>query len=527
MNASARRPVVNLSDFERSGEGCRPVQAADRGEADKRSGLAAATSQPAATSGSTQRRSQSHLVLRVLTGLQQGAEARMKHQRLLVGNLQSECDVVLDVGRAQPHTCLIRASADGWSVLATAGDLWRGQTWLAPHEAHAISSGDVLTLGEVSFCIADTRIVDWSQVEAPATAPALPSTLRATSAAGVAVVAGNRSQARPAPVSGRPVQQLVPQWNASLERCKQALGFAKGTQMTSSSPPRPIAFNRILMGLILAIGIALAGLAAYLTQQASQQPVTAMAARDVTAAARALLATLPWASELTVQPDAFNPRRVLLGGYLPERRQITELEAALRQSGLEPEHRWVAVNELSLDLSQRLSLSADELRYAGRGGFAIDAVSNQMEALDRAIRRILQDSPAVNAVSVHFSDKLSTEATALPSPPTIRYQRAQDQPGGVTVTGLEALRPAQKLQRYVVRELRLGALPSVVLDNGARYFEGSSLPGGATLVQISAQQILVQAGAESQSFSIDAGVQVAGKAQMAAARKPSQAPQGL
>lgn len=427
---------------------------------------------PLSQSASTVESKPSPLVLHVLSGLQKGAQARMRHQRLLVGNLHAECDVVLEIGSPLPHTCLVRASRDGWTVLPITGDLWHGSSLLTSNEAHPIASGDVLTLGDVAFCIADPRKTDLSQVKAPATLPARASAARQV----------------PAPAT-------------SLSKA--------GSTGNSSSGGGAFPWRGVTLLLLAA---AAASVAAYVASAPSTSATAPTTRGDALEAARAALSTRPWAAELRAQADPIHPRRIVLTGYLPQREQLQALEADWRARGLEVEHRWVAVNELSVDLAQRLSLPADQLRYEGRGSFAADTTSHQVPALDRAIRRVLQDSPAVNGLRLRLTDKPPVDRAGMPSPVTVNFQRAPEQPGGIAVTGLEFLQPPPKLQRYVVRELRLGRLPSVVLDNGARYFEGSVLPGGATLTQVTAQQIRVQAGAETLSLPMEAGVQVAGQA---------------
>lgn len=427
--------------------------------------------------------SSSPLVLRVLSGSQAGAQARMRHTRLLVGNLQAECDVVLDIPTREPHSCLVRASRDGWTVLSISGELWLGQERVMAHEARPLASGDVLHLGGVAFCIADTRTIDWSQV-------AIPSL--------------------PLPLAATPQDQTAePKSHAMRESKKQSRTATVGQR----DQTRPTGLALLLLGAVAAAGVA------SMSQQAlhpDEKP--AVAPQDPSARARAILASAAPASELTAQADSIHPQRVLLGGYLPQRQDIDPIEAALRKEGLQPEHRWVAVNEIRLDLAQRLNLPIDRLHYSSQGQFAADVPGNQVPVLDRAIRRVLQDSAAINGITLQLKDEPVSQAAAQ-EPRTVTYQRAKDQPGGVAVQGLELLQPAPKLQRYVVRELRLGSLPSAVLDNGARYFEGSVLPGGATLVRITPQALQVQAGADNLTVPIEANVQVAGRAHPSMSRR--------
>jgi Inner membrane component of T3SS, periplasmic domain len=76
-------------------------------------------------------------------------------------------------------------------------------------------------------------------------------------------------------------------------------------------------------------------------------------------------------------------------------------------------------------------------------------------------------------------------------PIVVRYQRSAERPGDIAVTDLDVIR---QRQNFIVRELRLGAVPSVVLDNGMRYFEGAVLPDGDVLKRIGATELVVTRG---------------------------------
>lgn len=448
-----------------------------------------ATPVPAAA-GPASVRLNAALVLRVLTGVQKGAQARMRHQRLLVGNLESECDVVLDVGRPQQHACLVRASKDGWTVLSIAGDLWVGEDWIGPQQPHPIASGDVLTLGEVSFCIADTATIDWSQVRVPAQR-------QASGASAESAAAGTARAGRGTP---EPADEAGP-------------ARARGGRMGRVG-------NWVLIFWLLVGGLLLAGAGAYLVMTpAAKRTTAAPLAGNVTDKAKTVLAGLPWARELSVQGDPLYPRRAVLSGYLPERKQAATLDAALRHQGIEPEHRWTALDEFTPDLARRLGTPGSEpvqLRYAGQGRFVVTESAGNAERIDALIRRTLQEVPAVRAIDLQLSDQVSEKGNPeagvdAGSPVIVHYVRASDAPGGVAVSGHEQLPPPQKLQRYDVREVRLGAMPSVVLDNGARYFEGSILPGGAQLLKIQPGQMVVQMGSETRQIDIESGLPLADK----------------
>lgn len=424
------------------------------------------------------------LVLRVLSGPQQGAQADMRAERMLVGNLEAECDVVLDVGLARRHACLLRASADGWSVLAIAGDMWVGETPLAAQQSVELTSGQVLTLGEVAFCLADAATVDWASLVVPS----------ALQHAKSPHVAGTR---------------ITPAHSADHIGHSPAHGGRSGIKASETRPWRVAKWaTAVAAGLVLLALVA--GAVLRVAPNLLGAPAVAGTQHDRVAAARTLLAGFPWAVDVTVLADPDQPRRVLLGGYLPGRSKATLLDAALHQQGIVAQQQWVLVEDLGRDLTRRLDLKPDNaLTYIAAGRFTLLSTRIGFAKLDRQLRAVLQETAAIQAIDLQFND--------LPNPPepgvaplTLHYARSPLARGGVLVRGLEALRAET---RYVVREVRHGALPSVVLDDGARYFVGSSLPGNAVLSEIGARHVLVQTVGQPRRIEIDTSVQVAGRLQ--------------
>jgi hypothetical protein len=117
---------------------------------------------------------------------------------------------------------------------------------------------------------------------------------------------------------------------------------------------------------------------------------------------------------------------------------------------------------------------------------------SSVDALDAPLRRVFADIPALRAMTLEVQvpgDNAGARG-AIP----VRYARGAG--GAVDVTGMEKLRLAVAAPVPVVREVRMGAVPSVVLDDGARYFEGAVLPGGAVLTRIRSDHIEVQFGSQ-------------------------------
>ncbi len=435
------------------------------------------------------------LVLRVLNGTQSGGQARIRHQRLLVGSMVDECDVVLDVGRPEPHACLVRVSQGGWTVLAIAGDLWVGETWVPPQQTRAILCGDVLSLGDVSFCVANTATIRWADIHPPA-----------------------HKQAPRAGATGRPAAS-----KASKAQSVEPTGWAKLLQSLGRTPSEPArkhkaAPTHVLAGIfwVSVLLVALLAMGAYWGWvQMQPHHSTAPASHKALQDAKAIVAAGPWGRDLSLQTDPQGEHRVVISGYLPERAQGPQLEAALMQKGIQATHSWIAVDEFKLDLAQRLGFAGEQwrLRYLGQGRFSVSDSRTNLEKIDPLIRRLLQDLPTVRAIELRLIDQLREQASAeegidAGSPVTLHFTRADGAPGGVSVTGMDQIQKAQKLH-YDVRSIRLGSLSSIVLGDGARYFEGGTLPGGAVLLKIRATHLVVRQGQDSRQVALNADVKVA------------------
>ncbi len=404
-----------------------------------RVGMAA---QPAPESRSSTPAGKPRRVLRMLSGPHTGAESELTSDRLLIGNLESECDVVIDVSRPERHICLVRASADGWTVLSIAGNLWVGEDHLEPQQTRDIDSGLVLTLGRVAFCIADASQIDWSAVKPPANL-VIPEP---TGPVPIVVL----------PVSG---EAKLRKWHAA----KLAAGIG-----------------------ISALTIASAG--AYLTTALNIRVPGVEEAAAKLKNDQTLVAALPFGKELLLQPDPGTPNHMQVGGYLPRREQAKLLEKALRDAGIDAETRFAAVDEMTGDLARRFNgTKPANVHYGDLGRFNIDSRSELLDIHDREARQTLQEMHAVTAVGLSVEDVLDSAG----KPIVVRYERSTDHPGDILVSDLDVIR---QRQRYVIKEIRLGAMPSIVLENGMRLFEGAAMPDGSVLRRIGASELVVAQG---------------------------------
>jgi hypothetical protein len=379
-------------------------------------------------------------VLRVLSGAHAGAQSALHQERVLVGNLQGECDIVLDVTRPERHACLVRTSVDGWAVLGIAGDLWVERQYVEPQQTLPITPGQVITLGRVSFSLGDPEQIDWDALSPPL------------------------ELQRPTPTGPLPQAPLPVAPEAVLQRWR-ALRLASGLSLG--------------VMVLTAAGV-------YATQTLDAQAPRAAEARQRLQTEQARLAALPWAREVSLSPHPERTGRVLAQGYVPRQEQLAELTGVLRQQDAQTDIRLVAVDRLSGELLKRFDLdkSPERLRYEAMGRFTLTTPSRQLVQHDLQARMALQELPAVQGLVLDVEEALGPDGQPL----RVRYTRSAEKPGDLEVSPAD---PARLARRHVVQELRLGALPSVVLDNGTRYFTGALLPDGSRLQGIQADRLIV------------------------------------
>lgn len=378
-------------------------------------------------------------VLRILSGEHTGAEAQIVTDRVLIGNLDLECDIVLDVKREGRHACLVRVSDDGWTVLGIAGELWLDEAFVAPQQTCALRSGQVLTLGRVAMCLADPGSIDWSQVQPPL------------------------QLVKPETDGPVPHAALLPS-RSTVRKKWHALKLAAG----------------------LGIGVlVLAAASVYWTQARLSQDLGPQGASLLLQAGRALVAGLPFAQELTVLPHPDDPRKLLVQGYVPSREQMGVITNTLSSVATPAELRVHAVDALGDELSRRFEgMTRSRVRYSQHGKFELETALDKLPAHDRQARTTLQEMPAVTALSLVALDVAGKDGLPL----VVRYERSTEQPGDLVVHDLDkALRPEPPALE--VREVRLGQLPSVILSDGLRYFPEGQLPDGSTIASIQADRI--------------------------------------
>ncbi len=378
----------------------------------------------------------------MLSGLHTGVESRLRGERVLVGNMERECDVVLDTGYADPHACLVRTSEDSWTVLAVAGDLWVDDTHVALQQTLSLTPGAVITLGRVAFGVSRDPAFDWSSVKPPF------------------------NLLRPDVGGPMPAVALLPS-RADTRRKWHTLKLAAGVGISC---------------------LVMAAAGAYITLVMKSDKPNADAADRKLQADKQMIASLPSGKEVSLVPFPETPGKVLVQGYVASKAQVTELAAALKKAETDAELRLVSVDDLTREVSRHLDrVPVDKLKYDSQGRFTATVPSDEVRAYDRQARAALQEVPALAGLDLTMSDMQGADG----APVVVKYQRSSERSGDLLVNNLDA---ALGRTAYTVRELRLGELPSVVLDDNIRYFNGGTLPDGSVIKSIDEARMITVRG---------------------------------
>ena len=390
--------------------------------------------------------------LRVLNGPHTGVSCPLHQERVLVGNLRDECDIVLDVKAAGQHACLLRVSPDGWSVLPVTGGLWLQGRAIAPHTRTALQAFDVLTLGRLSFALGPEDAPAWEAVQPPQT-----------------LETGQPGQAAPRLGLRASPPALKRQWRA----VELSLG------MMLAALVLVLAFNHIR--------------AVQLREQAT--PHTAVRLQGEWQASVQQLG-LPY--PLEIEPNPLRPGTAAVRGYVNTRAQREALGQALQTAVGPPELRVHVLDELLAALAERLALPPEGLSHQGQGVVRAQVAPGWLQPeRERLITSIMLESPGLNGLDLHETPAGLAATSSTGTAPTHRYRRGPQGSVQTEHSHPEPPAPAQPQPAapappIKALSVRLGPRPSVLLDNGQRYFEGATLPDGRVLERITERQLVLQ-----------------------------------
>ena len=395
----------------------------------------------------------SRMVLRILSGAHLGAEVPIAAERLLVGNLESECDVVLDVGRQDRHACLLRVSSDGWTVLAIAGDVWVDTEFLAAQQTKTFVHGQTITLGRIAFAVGDVASANWNAVRPPL------------------------NLVRPDADGGTPVAAALPTPPRLLKGWK-SIRLAAGVGIGA---------------LVMAAGLS------YLVHVMRGSVLSEREAAQQLMKVQSELAALPVAAEVRAATDAEDRAKIILTGFVSSADHVAQIDMKVKPAGAQIEHRLYAADVVERELGQRLKMiDPASIRYLGAGGFSAEADTARVAAVDAAIRAAMQEVPAVASVRLRLADVFSADGR----PADVVYRRAPDSRSSILVDSAELVQRART--RYRVREIRLGTMPSVRFTDGKLYFVGSALPEGWIVDRIDPDRVALRYGDKTRVVSANA-----------------------
>lgn len=426
----------------------------------------------------------SGLVLRVLSGSRAGVQVPVRHRRLLVGNQADECDVVLETDEPGNQSCLIRISADGWSAMALDGTLRLGARALERQQPSLLRASDVLTLGGVSFCIDDPSNLD----ERPPILPVLPE---------------------PALVSGARVVHSglwLSRVTGPLGRWLPAGWLHRAARQTSQHRSRsaPVQASRgqerMLLQLLSVLGLLMLLAAVALLAGSPHQAAVPESLSTRLTAARAGLAQRQGTTDLRIDL-APGGQSLVASGYLADAESAADVKKWLQSQGWTVRPNWTLISDSRNEILRRLGAPAGGsplgVQHQGGGVFQIHARHADRWQLDERIRLAMAAMPRWPAAIL----SLSTSDAQTGPLTTWRYERRPD--GTVASDGPRADPATTVGGGPRVMEIRQGALPSVVLADGGRYFAGATLPGGAVLLRIVPGQIEVQQGGQVQRIALE------------------------
>lgn len=357
---------------------------------------------------------QDQTVLRVLAGLQQGAEMPLQPRSFLIGS-GDEADIVLADSTVADRHLTIEVGRDECRLVALDGPVQIGERRIEPGAEETVDPPVVVRLGTVVLGIGDAT-VDWADIAIPAPAerapdPEEPEAPEDEDGEGKD---GEDAESEAAETDGESVEEETGTTPAGTNTDPDA---APPSAPGSAAPPAPAEARprRRLLLPAAAVLLLVAGgaIAAYLSSDNATEPGDLAGEAlplDTEDAVRAVLAQLGYAG-LTVSDDP--SVGVAIHGYLATDSEQAVMLAALAEAGLEPVdrtrtgERMIEAVETTLtnyrwpDEGFRRHL---EVRYHGAGEIEIDGFLGPSVDRDALRRRVTGDVPSIRTLRFARSD---------------------------------------------------------------------------------------------------------------------------
>ncbi|MFM2398644.1 MAG: hypothetical protein RL341_801 [Pseudomonadota bacterium] len=371
----------------------------------------------------------------VLSGLQAGVSTALPEGRFVVGNTQEDSDIVLELGVAGRTLCLLRVERSQIVAMSLAGDVWLGEKYIEPQHAHELPSGQVLTLGRVSVAVLPAGSDAWRDL-------AVPTQLE-----------------RPAAAGGPATVAL-----ASAAAAKAARKWRNAT----------IYCLGLMCAALLAAGFYV------ITHEPQTAATTLQQSRDKLAVQLAE-AGFQYVGVTVDRATA----RLSIQGYVKDAAALEKLKSIAAAQTATPLLQ-VRVDDVVVQAVQRQFDSSAlklDIKYAGKGWFAIETTGDQRPALEQVAAKLMQEVQGVEGFEIRYLDLLS-EADRLPV-----MQKLTRQTDGRGQGAAQAYSRAQPSVR--VLEIVLEDVPSIIASDGKRYFEGALLPDGSEVKAIQQDRVLL------------------------------------
>jgi hypothetical protein len=390
---------------------------------------------------------QAPLVLRVLSGPQSQVETTLAPGSALIGNDESHCDIVVDLGVPGRHSAYLRIEGTRLTLVCISGDAWVGSRHLEAHTSMNLLQGEVFTLGRVSMAIAPAGF-DFAAL-------ALPGALRKP---------GDRP-----------------------ELAAVALPARTPAALRAAAAFRAALFGTCALSLTAALVWGSGAVSA-------QRDAAAQVGSEGLKSLQAQLRQLP-GHELTVRLEGVE-QQLVVEGFVPDVADHAELERTLQRGARPALLRVHPVAPLQQSLERLFAeVPADaQLAYRGDGAFEIATTSRDFDVLREAGERALKNLPGLKTLHIVLGD---VRVSGSGEPERLTLARSATRAGQIVATGPTQPWPPLRPEAPRFVEVRWGELPSVLTRDGERLFAGARLADGGQISRIERHAVIVsRAGAE-------------------------------
>ncbi len=202
--------------------------------------------------------------------------------------------------------------------------------------------------------------------------------------------------------------------------------------------------------------------------------------------------------------SVLNRGELVVEGTVPTTADVTRLTTELKQLQPAPKLKISVAGEMYSAAGRSLEeLSGVTRVWSVKPG--VLAVELEMAAVSRATaaaRQLLAYDASVVEVRLLPRDLVAVDAAASAPPPVLSLTRRTD--GSIIASDDWPMGATPIDVSGSISDVRQGELPSIVLRNGTRLFEGGRLPDGSYIARIDGNQIVVRHGNFQRIVNLDA-----------------------